>query len=160
MVPLRAFRKTLFVLAVAFACAVGAGFLPDDPYQRWQLLDGTIHDNARWIYERSHFDPTPIDVAFIGPSRTGAGVIAPRLMSDLKARGVTANVVNFSLPETGRNMNWAAAEQMFAVKKPSWRFLGSSKSRRGTGIPLSSTSRGPAPSQIRAISATSTTFPT
>jgi hypothetical protein len=124
MVPLRASRKVLFILAVAFACAVGAGFLPDDPYQRWQLLDGTIHSNARWIYERSHFDPKPIDVVFIGPSRMGAGVNAPRLMSALEARGVAANVVNFSLPETGRNMNWAVAEQMFAVKKPKLVILG------------------------------------
>ena len=124
MVPLRAFRKTLFVLAVALACAVGAGFLPDDPYQRWQLLDGTIHANARWIYERSHFDPRPIDVVFLGPSRTGAGVNAPRLMSALDARGLRSNVVNFSLPEAGRNSNWAVAEEVFAAKKPKLVILG------------------------------------
>ena len=74
MVPLRAFRKILFVLAVALACAAGASALPENPYQRWQLLDGTIHANARWIYERSRFDPTPLDVVFLGPSRMGAGV--------------------------------------------------------------------------------------
>ena len=124
MIPLCAFRKTLIVLAVALACAVVAAFLPGNAYQRWQLLDGTIHANARWIYERSHFDPTPIDVVFLGPSRMGAGVDAPRLAADLAARGIKANVVNFSLPESGRNTNWAVAEQMFAAKRPRLVVLG------------------------------------
>ncbi len=124
MVPLRAFRKTVIVLAVAFACAVLAAILPGNAYQRWQLLDGTIHANARWIYERTHFDPAPLDVVFLGPSRMGAGVNAPRLAADLAARGVAANVVNFSLPETGRNTNWAVAEEVFAAKKPKLVVLG------------------------------------
>jgi hypothetical protein len=124
MVPLRAFPKILFVLAVAFACAVGAGFLPSDPYQRWQLLDGTIHANARWIYERCRFDPAPIDVVFLGPSRMEQGIDAPRLASALKARGLPSNVVNFSLPEAGRNINWAVAQELFAAKKPKLVILG------------------------------------
>ncbi len=124
MVPLRASRKTLFVLAVALLCAVGASVLPGNAYQRWQLLDGTIHANARWAYERSLFDPTPIDVVFLGPSRMGAGVNAPRLAAELAARGLPSNVVNFSLPESGRNSNWAVAEEMFAAKKPRLVILG------------------------------------
>jgi hypothetical protein len=135
MVPLRASRKILFVLAVAFACAVGAGFLPDDPYQRWQLLDGTIHANARWMYERSHFDPTPIDVVFLGPSRMGAGIIAPRLGKALAARGLPSNVVNFSTPEAGRNTNWAAADMLFAVKKPKLVVLGVTEKPQRFGHP-------------------------
>jgi len=124
MTPLRAFRKTMTVLAVALAAAVGLGSLPDDAYQRWQLLDGTIHSNARWIYERSRFDPTPIDVVFIGPSRTKAGVNAPRLARALAARGVPSNVVNFSLPENGRNIDLSIAQQLFRYKKPKLLVLG------------------------------------
>ena len=124
MVPLRAFRKTMTVLAVAFGCAIAASLLPEDPYQRWQLLDGTIHANARWIYERCRFDPTPIDVAFLGPSRVMAGVNAPRLSQALAARGLPSNVVNFSLPETGRNINLAVAEEMFAHKRPELLVIG------------------------------------
>jgi hypothetical protein len=124
MVPLRAFRKTMTVLAVAVACSVVASAMPEDPYQRWQLLDGTIHENARWIYERCRFDPTPIDVAFLGPSRMKAGVNAPQLSQALAARGLTSNVVNFSLPETGRNINLAIAEELFAYKQPKLLILG------------------------------------
>lgn len=49
---------------------------------------------------------------------------APRLAADLAARGLPSNVVNFSLPESGRNTNWAIAEQMFAAKKPKLVILG------------------------------------
>jgi ABC-type arginine/histidine transport system permease subunit len=42
MVPLRAFRKTMTVLAAAFGCAIVASMLPGNAYQRWQLLAGAI----------------------------------------------------------------------------------------------------------------------
>ena len=124
MMPLRAFSKTAAILAAALGFAIVACFLPENPYQRWQLLDGTIHARARWIYERCHFDPTPIDVVFIGPSRTEAGVNAPRLAADLAARGLPANVVNFSLPESGRNISYAIIAQMYQTKRPKLIVLG------------------------------------
>lgn len=118
MVKLHAGRKLIAILAMALGLAVGAALLPDNAYQRWQLLDGTIHSRARWIYERVHYDPAPIDVAFIGPSRIGAGVNAPRLGRALAARGLPGNVVNFSLPETGRNINYAIVREMLETKRP------------------------------------------
>jgi hypothetical protein len=114
----------LAILACSVALAIGACLLPDNSYQRWQLLDGTIHANARWIYERCHFDPTPIDVAFIGPSRMGAGVNAPRLSQALAARGLPHQVVNFSLPESGRNINYVIAGQLLRTKHPRLIVLG------------------------------------
>ena len=124
MTPLRAFRKVLIILSVALAASVVVCFLPANPYQRWQLLDDTIHADARWIYERNQFDPTPIDVVFLGPSRVEAGVNAPQLGKALEALGLPSNVVNFSLPENGRNTNWAVAKEMFANKKPKLVILG------------------------------------
>jgi len=124
MVPLKAFQKTMAILAAALGCSILASLLPENPYQRWQLLDGTIHANARWIYERCRFDPAPIDVVFLGPSRIGAGVNAPRLGGALAARGLPSNVVNFSLPETGRNINLAVAKELFAAKRPKLLVIG------------------------------------
>ncbi len=124
MVRLQAFRKTMAILAVALGYAVIACLLPENTYQRWQLLDGTIYTNSRWIYERCRFDPTPIDVVFLGPSRTMAGVNAPLLGRALAAQGLPSHVVNFSLPETGRNINFAIAEELFAYKRPKLVILG------------------------------------
>jgi len=115
---LRAGRKTWAIIGIAFAFAIAASLLPDVPYQRWQLLDGTIHARARWIYERVHYDPTPIDVVFIGPSRVGAAVSAPRLSRRLAEAGLPSHVVNFSLPETGRDINATIFDEMLKRKQP------------------------------------------
>ena len=124
MLPLRARRKTFLILAIAFLVAVAAALLPDDPYQRWQLLDGTIQKNARWIYERANFDPAPIDVVFLGPSRTAAGVNSRELETALGEMGIHAHVVNFSLPETGRDINYVVARELFRTKSPKVLVLG------------------------------------
>ena len=112
------------ILGSALAFGVAASLLPEAPYQRWQLLDDTIHARARWIYERVHFDPTPIDVAFIGPSRVGQGINAPRLEGELAAEGRPAHVVNFSLPEDGRDINYTIAKELFSAKSPKLLVIG------------------------------------
>ena len=48
----------------------------------------------------------------------------PAARGQLRAAGTPANVVNFSLPETGRNVNWSIAEQVFAEKRPKLVVLG------------------------------------
>ena len=111
-------RVILAILAIALLCAVTTSFIPDDPYQRSQLLDDTIHRKSRWIYERVHFDPTPIDVVAIGSSRIGAGFDAPRLGKALAERGLPSNVVNFSLPQAGRDINYAVFEEVLEAKRP------------------------------------------
>lgn len=118
MKRLRSTRTVFAILGVALLSAVAASLLPDDPYQRAQLLDDTIHRKARWVYERTHFDPTPIDVLVVGPSRIGAAVDAPQLGESLAARGLPANVVNFSFPETGRDINYAILEEVLETKRP------------------------------------------
>ena len=68
-------RAYLAVLAVAgLVLAVLAAALPHDPYIRYQTTKGTIYERTRFQYERLHFDPTPIDIVFIGSSRTAGGV--------------------------------------------------------------------------------------
>lgn len=124
MTRIHAGRKLIAIIAIALVLAVGASLLPENPYQRWQLLDHTIHSQARWIYERVHDDPTPIDVAFVGPSRVGAGINAPRLGEALAKRGLPSNVVNFSLPEAGRNVNLAIVEEMLKTKRPKLLVIG------------------------------------
>jgi hypothetical protein len=112
------------ILGSALAFGVAASLLPENAYQRWQLLDQTIHARAHWIYDRVHFDPTPVDVAFIGPSRVGQGINAPRLERELAAKGLPAHVVNFSLPESGRDINYTIAKELFSTKSPKLLVIG------------------------------------
>ena len=106
------------MLGVALLAAVAACLLPDDPYMRFATLDATIQNRIRWIYERVHFDPTPIDIAVIGPSRSGAAVSSPRLEADLRAAGHDWHTVNFSLPENGRDLALVVTEELLATKHP------------------------------------------
>lgn len=128
---MRRFRSglaTLAVLGLALLCAAATLALPTSDYQRYQLLEGTIHERARWIYERIHFDPTPIDVVFIGSSRLGAGIDAARV-----AERTSLDVVNFSLPEAGRNINHAIIAELLKTKTPRLIVLGVTEKPSRTG---------------------------
>ena len=108
--------------AAAFVILSAVSLLPENPYQRWQAPepDGRL----RWIYERIHFDPTPIDVAIVGPSREHLGFSAAAIERDLAARGKNLHVVNFAMPGAGRDLQWVILTELFKVKKPKAVVLG------------------------------------
>ncbi len=106
----------ILLVFVLFATAVS--FIPDNPYERWQLLDNTIHYQLRWIYERINFDRTPVDLAIIGSSRTQAAISVPRLERDLAAMGAKVNAVNLSIPTNGRDLHYVILQQLLAHKHP------------------------------------------
>ena len=118
MSGLKALRLIGASLATALALTGLACLLPDDPYQRWQLTDGTIFDQLRWAYERIHYDERPVDVAIVGPSKTLLGLSAERIAERLAERGEAANVANFSVVATGRNVQWAILDELFKTKSP------------------------------------------
>jgi hypothetical protein len=124
MTALRPFRKVLAILIIAIGLAAVACLLPDRPYERWQLLNGTLHEKCHWIYERIHFDPRPIDVAVVGPSRIVRGIDARRMETELRRNGVTARVANFALPEGGRDTNDVIVEEMLTRKIPKLLIIG------------------------------------
>lgn len=118
MKPLRWSRILAAILGTALAAAVAAACLPDNEYQRFQLVDGTIYDNVRWSYERMHFDPRPVDIAIVGPSRSRLGLSAGRIAERLAAAGHPAEVANFSIVADGRNVEWLLVHELLATKRP------------------------------------------
>jgi len=110
----------LFALGVAliavFALAV---VLPHDRYYRYQAHDSGTTRKADWIYERLHFDPTPIDVALIGTSRMGGGISEDVLEREYcRTTGRRIQVANLALPETGRNLHYAILKEAVRAKAP------------------------------------------
>lgn len=112
------FGRTMFVLATAVALAVAATFLPDDPYERFQLLDSTIYYRARGYYERMHFDPKPVDVAIVGDSKAALGLKAEEMERRLAEDGKTAEVASFALEGSGRNIQWVFVQELLRTKHP------------------------------------------
>ena len=105
------------ILLVTAVSAVGAACLPDSPYQRFQLLPA-FYGHIAWIYERIHYDPRPIDVVIVGPSKTFTGVSGGELEKRLSILGKPASVANLSLVYQGRNAQWAILDELYKVKSP------------------------------------------
>jgi hypothetical protein len=106
----------LFGLA-ALLSLVGMIVLPHDKYLRYQALNDHVAPRAYWIYQRIHADPTAIDIAFIGTSRTGRSMHTKRLEEDLQQQGVTAKAANFFMYKTGRNMHYVMAKELLRSRK-------------------------------------------
>lgn len=107
----------MVILLVGALSAVGAACLPDNPYQRFQLLP-ELDQHLAWIYERIHYDPNPIDVAIVGPSKTFMGVSASEVEQRLSVLGKSARVANFSLVYAGRNAQWVILDELYKSKRP------------------------------------------
>jgi hypothetical protein len=120
----------LAALAVALLLSAAVCLLPENDYQRWQLQDPD--GRLRWIYERIHFDPKPIDVAIVGPSRAQLGLSAAAIEQDLAQRGKHVNVANFAMVGAGRDLQWAILDELFKAKSAE-----SGRARGGRGaLPL------------------------
>ena len=107
----------LMALGVTFAVVVAACFLPENTYQRWQRPDSDYH-RMRWIYERIHYDPRPIDVVILGASRSQLGFSPAAIEQQLAAHGKQFNVVNFAIFNVGRNLHWLILREIYKVKSP------------------------------------------
>jgi hypothetical protein len=104
-------------LVVALVLNAAACLLPENDYQRWQLQEA-MDGRLRWIYERIHFDPKPIDIAILGASRVQLGLSAAAIEEQLASHGKHANVVNFALPGSGRDIQWAILDELLKAKSP------------------------------------------
>jgi hypothetical protein len=106
---------------VALTCMV---LLPHDRYVRFQDVRSEAWARLGWIYERIHFDPTPIDVAFIGTSHTLNGVDAAAVGQKIeeigRKSGLEVNathLTNLAFPAYGRNMHWIIARELLENRK-------------------------------------------
>lgn len=106
------------VVGTALLLAGTAILLPDDPYRRLSLLDGTSYGDVRYVYERLHFDPRPVDIAIVGASRLALGIDATTLQRKLAARSLRVEIANLAIPQPGRNMDWLIVRDLLATKHP------------------------------------------
>ncbi len=102
----------LCLVAAGVLCALFAVMLlPDNEYLGYQQTRDSVMFHATWLYERTHFDPAPIDVAIIGSSRLESGVSPQVLAKSLSERlGRPVHVANLSLVEAGRDFTYLVAK--------------------------------------------------
>jgi hypothetical protein len=113
------FGRYSFLLLLIFALlnAVAVLALPHDRFLRYQAPLDPQSPTAPWIYQRIHFDKTPIDVAFIGTSRTGLSVHTHRLEEVLARRNVKVKAVNLYMVRSGINMQYLLAKELLTTRK-------------------------------------------
>lgn len=112
----RAFSAAM-LLTFAALSATAVSLLPHDKYFRYQVPNDPDAPTSYWIYERIHFDPTPIDIAFIGTSRTGMSIHSRRLEEDLARDGIHANAVNLYCVRSGVNMQYVVVKELLNSRK-------------------------------------------
>ncbi|MFZ4406897.1 MAG: hypothetical protein ACOYOH_06135 [Paracraurococcus sp.] len=106
-------RRFALAAAVAVAALAGSLAIPHDRYIRWQETRSEAWARLGWIYERVHFDRTPIDIAFIGTSHSMNGIDGAAVQAALAtAGGGCRQVVNFGFPSYGRNLHWLIAREL------------------------------------------------
>jgi hypothetical protein len=105
-------------IAVALVLDTVVCLLPENAYQRWKLLDSNLNGRMRWIYERIHYDPRPIDVAILGGSRAQVGISAAAIEQQLAEHGKHESVVNFAIYGFGRNIQWVILDEIYKAKSP------------------------------------------
>jgi hypothetical protein len=112
--PRRRAWLLLALFAICFmSCCVLSYLLPHDRYVRYQQLRASDLFRSCWVYERIHYDKTPIDVAIIGSSRTETSVSAPVLEKELSEElGRPIHVANLAIPQEGRNLHYLVAREL------------------------------------------------
>ena len=111
-------RHVLVLLGTALGALMAMCLLPYPEYYRYFEIIDESRPKPPWIYQRIHYDPTGIDVAFFGTSRTDGSVdsrIVARVLRKKLDRSL--NVVNFALPRTGRNMQYLLARELLQNRK-------------------------------------------
>lgn len=116
-------RYGLLALGVLMAGWIVLFFLPTDAYQRYLSLRSTDYIKGSWIYERLHFDPTPVDIAFIGSSRTMEGIDAAAIEAELARSKISAHVVNLAVPSLGLDVPYLLGRMLVETKQPRIVFL-------------------------------------
>ena len=98
--------------------------LPHNKYLRYQGLEIGAFNKAKWIYERTVFDPTPIDIAFFGTSHTLNAVDSEILEGKINInRSNKKHVVNFAIPALGRDMHRTLVKFLLEHRRPEIIFI-------------------------------------
>jgi len=113
------FKFWLVVASVAFFLLVVICLLPHNTYLRYKSLDIGTYAKAKWIYERTVFDETPIDIAFIGTSHT-LNSIDSNIVEDgfNQYYPKKIHIVNFAIPHFGRDLHLVLTKFLLVHKKP------------------------------------------
>ncbi len=95
--------------------------LPVNKRLKYQGLENDCFNHAIWIYDRIYNNSKPLDIAFLGSSRTINGINDELIEQELKEYNMA--VVNFGYCRLGRNLSYALLKEIVSRKKPGYLVL-------------------------------------
>lgn len=105
--PLSPLAYLGLMAAAALVMITAICLLPHSRLVRFNNMTEPAVVKAGWIYERIHHDQTPIDVMFIGTSRSVFGVNSGAVESAYRqTTGQTLHVTNFAMQHLGRDLHY------------------------------------------------------
>ncbi len=105
-------KETIFS---GIPCFFGIDFFTNKKRALYQGLKDDCFNHGIWIYDRIYNNEKPIDIAFLGSSRTVNG-INDHLMEEKYAQQ-KLNVVNFGYCRLGMNLNYILLKEIVKAKK-------------------------------------------
>jgi hypothetical protein len=116
--PLSPRAFMLLVTLLVVACVPGICLLPHNRYMQFTGLHDSSVVKVGWIYERIHFDNTPIDIVFIGTSHTVFGVNSAHVeQAYTETTGQNLHVVNFGMQHLGRDLVYLIAREAIETRQ-------------------------------------------
>jgi len=111
--PARAAKRYLAVMMFSVALiSIAMCCLPASRFIRFDHLSSLAVVKLGWIYNRIHSDKTPIDVMFVGSSRTVFDLDSEELESACEQDGrIHPHVVNMGLQHAGRDMDYLVVRE-------------------------------------------------
>ncbi|MDX9907637.1 MAG: hypothetical protein RBS55_13705 [Bacteroidales bacterium] len=102
-------HTALFLLPVVILVLI----IPVDKRMKYAGLKNDCFNHGIWIYDRIHYNPDPVDIAFLGSSHTING-IDDRIISE----GLTPiKAANFGYCRLGRNLDYVLLKEILKKKK-------------------------------------------
>ncbi|MFA9389495.1 MAG: hypothetical protein ACERKD_06790 [Prolixibacteraceae bacterium] len=94
--------------------------LPLNKEFAFHFIKGNCYNHGEWLYERIFENETPVDVAFIGSSRT-LHAVNDKVLEELvlQKTGNKLNVANLGFCQQGRNFQYSVLKDLLKHKHPS-----------------------------------------
>lgn len=121
---MRRFLLQTMLFSIPFA--VGLVWLFAGPSSKAYAYNQITKDcrTGNWIYRRLYESPQPVDIAFVGTSKTMCDVNDALLQERLeREHGIKAEIANFGVCRKGENLHYLIAREVLAEKPPKHMFV-------------------------------------
>ena len=119
-----AISKILLFLIPFIVVVITLIVLPVSKDFGYHFIKGNCYNHGAWLYDRIFENETPVDIVFLGSSKTLHGINEKVIETKINERtGKNINVVNFGYCQLGRNFLYSILKDLLKHKNPKLVFI-------------------------------------